>query len=326
MENTVPESILEFIKGHGAFVIVGHKEPDGDCIGSQLALASFLTRLGKKTALCSAGPFKRTEIKDWEPRFSSKLPEDFKRLEPACIVLDCSNIGRVGSLEEEVRGLPLAFIDHHATGEASGQAVFIEPEAQAVTILVQRLIEAMGEKPTTEEAEYLLFGLCTDTGFFRHLDEGGAPALGSALRLAQAGASPKKAFSRMYGGKSLNSRLLMGRILSRIEAYFDGRVLYSYETLEDTLEFGLEGRDSDMLYQLMQSISGCEAIMLVRQESEDTCTIGLRSKEKIDVGAIAAGLGGGGHRLASGLAIKGRIPDVKIKLLAAFEESLLPPS
>lgn len=324
MEARVPESIIEFIRKHEAFAIVGHKEPDGDCIGSQLALSSFLSRLGKKTALCSAGPFKRTEIKEWEPLFSPRLPEDFKRLEPACIVLDCSNIGRVGSLEEEVRGLPLAFIDHHAIGEASGEAVYIEPEAQAVTILVLRLMLAMGEDPTAEEAEYLLFGLCTDTGFFRHLDQGGAPALAAALRLAQAGASPKKAFSRMYGGKSLNSRLLMGRILSRIEAFFGGAVLYSYETLEDTREFGLEGRDSDMLYQLMQSVSGCEAIMLVRQESEDTCTVGLRSREKIDVGAIAAGLGGGGHRLASGLAIQGRIPEVKQKLLHAFEESLLP--
>jgi phosphoesterase RecJ-like protein len=324
MEKTVPKAILDFISRHEAFVVVGHKEPDGDCIGSQLAMASFLARLGKKTLLCSAGPFKRTEIKAWEGHFLPSPTTDFKALHPACIVLDCSNIGRTGAIEEELSGMPLAFIDHHPQGDPSGEAVFIEAEAQAVTLLILRLIEAMGEKPSKEEAEYLLFGLCTDTGFFRHLDEKGAPAFRAAASLAEAGASPKSAFSRMYGGKSLESRLLMARILGRVERFFSGALLYSYETLEDTREFGLEGRDSDMLYQLMQSVCGCEAIILVRQESEDGCTVGLRSREAIDVGAIAASLGGGGHRLASGLAIKGKIPQVKEKLLAAFQDALLP--
>lgn len=324
MPRTVPESIIHFLNEHGDFVIVGHREPDGDCVGSQLALASFLSRLGKGVLLCSAGPFKRTEIKGWEGLFHPSVPTEFKDRRPACIVIDCSSIGRIGSLEEDVRGMPLAFVDHHAIGEASGEAVFIDPECPAAALLALDIIEAMGEKPSKEEAECLLFGLCTDTGFFRHLDECGGAALVAAARLVEAGASPKAAFARMYGGKSLNSRLLMGRMLTRLETHFDGMLAYSYETLDDTREFGLEGRDSDALYQLIQAISGCEAIVLVRQESEDNCTVGFRSRDLVDVGAIAASLGGGGHRLAAGLSIKGLIPQVKERILEAFRNAPLP--
>jgi phosphoesterase RecJ-like protein len=324
MDVPVPSEILRFLTDHDSFAIVGHKEPDGDCIGSQLALASFLARKGKEVLLCSAGPFKRTEIKAWEGLFSASIPDSFKARKPACVIVDCSNVGRVGSLESDIGGLPLAFIDHHALGESSGQAIFIDPESPAVAFQVLELIEASGDAPTKEEAEFLFFGLCTDTGYFRHLDARSERIFRGASRLVAAGASPKEAFARMYGGKSMNSRLLLGRILNRLEAHFGGRLMYSYETLEDSQEFGIEGRDSDMLYQLIQSISGCEAIVIIRQESVENCTVGFRSRDAVDVGAVAASLGGGGHRQASGLFIAGKIPEVRDKILAAFEGALLP--
>ncbi len=325
MEIQVPSSIIDFFNSHSAFVIVGHKEPDGDCIGSQLALESFLRRRGKECLLCSSGPFKRTEIKEWESSFSSTIDGEFLKKNPACVVLDCSSISRIGSLEPEVQKLPLAFIDHHAVGESCGQASYVDPHAPAVTYLILKLIEAFGQTPTREEAEYLFFGLCTDTGFFRHLDTRSAPFFQGAARLVEAGASPTAAFVRMYGGKSIESRLLLGLILSRLERFFSDRLIYSYETLEDSKAFGLEGRDSDMLYQLIQSVSGCEAVVIIRQESVEACTVGFRSRESIDVAEIAASLGGGGHRQASGLYIAGTIPDVKEKILKAFEASLLQP-
>jgi len=77
-----------------------------------------------------------------------------------------------------------------------------------------------------------------------------------------------------------------------------------------------------MLYQLLLSISGCEAAMIIRQEGETDCTVGLRARERVDVGAIAASFGGGGHRLAAGLLVRGRIEEVRDKLIAAFEPSL----
>jgi phosphoesterase RecJ-like protein len=112
----------------------------------------------------------------------------------------------------------------------------------------------------------------------------------------------------------------LGIILSRTESYFEGKLIISTEQYEETQRYGLEGRDSDALYQLLQSIGGVEAIAIIRQEKPDNCTVGLRSLDSVDVAAIARSLGGGGHKNAAGLSINGLIPEIKTKILAAFEK------
>lgn len=315
----VPPELLDFIDRHGPFYVIGHKEPDGDCIGSQLALASFLKRSGKRAYLCSAGPFSRNEILPYESRFLLDAPPEKPSERAAALILDCSSLQRIGSVAESLPKVPIAFIDHHAAGSAIGDVLFIDDSAASVTAMVLLLIEAMGGRPNKEEAEYLLFGLGTDTGYFRHLDENSMETFEVAARLVAAGASPKKMYNLMYGGKSLLSRRLMGEILTRTEPHFDGAVLISFVTLQDQQRYGLASRDSDTLYQLLMSVSGCEAAMIIRQEGETDCTVGLRARDRIDVGSIAASFGGGGHRLAAGLSIRGGLEEVKKKLTAAFE-------
>jgi phosphoesterase RecJ-like protein len=314
----VPPELLDFIDRHGPFYVIGHKEPDGDCVGSQLALASFLKRSGKSAYLCSAGPFTRTEIMAYENRFMIEAPPEKASERAAALILDCSSLGRIGVVAETLPKVPIAFIDHHAAGNAAGDVVFIDDTAPSVTVMVLLLIEAMGGSPTKEEAENLLFGLATDTGFFRHLDEKTADTFQAVARLVQAGASPKRAYNLMYGGKSLNTRKLMGEILARTEQHFGGALLVSFVTLQDQQRYGLASRDSDSLYQLLLSVAGCEAAMIIRQESDSDCTVGLRARDRIDVGSIAASFGGGGHRLAAGLLLRGNLEEVKDKLTAAF--------
>lgn len=315
----VPHALLEFIDHYGTFYVIGHKEPDGDCVGSQLALASFLRRQGKEVTVCSAGPFTRTEIMPFEHRFTPIVPAERASERAAAFILDCSNLLRIGSVAESLPQVPLAFVDHHASSEASGEVVFIDDHSPSVTLMILALIEALDQKPTKEEAELLFFGLATDTGFFRHLDESSAATFSAASRLIQAGASPKRCFAQMNGGKSLISRRLMGEILTRTEPYYDGRLLVSYVTLEDQQRFGLASRDSDMLYQLLLGVAGCDAALIIRQESETDCTVGLRAHDRVDVGSIASRFGGGGHKLAAGLSIRGSIDEVREKLIVAFE-------
>jgi phosphoesterase RecJ-like protein len=316
---SVPPELLDFIDRYSTFYVIGHKEPDGDCVGSQLALASFLRRMGKEVTLCSAGPFTRTEVMPFEHRFAAEVPAELASERAAAFILDCSSLGRIGAVAETLPPVPLAFVDHHASGEASGSVVYIDDRAPAVTLMVLAIIEASGQRPTKEEAEMLFFGMATDTGYFRHLDDASQDTFAAASRLVAAGASPKRCFAMMYGGKSLISRKLMGEILMRTEPYYDGRLLVSYVTLEDQQRYGLASRDSDMLYQLLFGVSGCEAAMVIRQESETDCTAGLRARDRVDVGSIAARFGGGGHRLAAGLSIRGRIDEVREKLIAAFD-------
>ena len=319
-ENPVPGELLEFIREGGKFLIAGHKEPDGDCVGSQLVLASVLRRMGKEAVVCSAGPFKRSEVKPYEDLFAP-LPAEKSGLR--VIVVDCSAVDRTGDLEPFLEGLPLAMIDHHLVREdAAGPAlgpVYVDAHAPSTTFMILKLIEALGMEPAPEEAELLFFGLCTDTGFFRYVGSNGAAVFEAAAALVRLGADPRAAFHDIYSGKSLDSRRLLGIILSRAEAYYGGKLIYSCEEYEESCRYGLESRDSDSMYQLFQSISGAEAIAVIRQETPDFCSVGFRSRDWVNVGDVAASFGGGGHKLAAGFRIEGTIAEIKPRIIKAFE-------
>lgn len=314
----VPQELIGFIERHDCFYVLGHREPDGDCIGSQLALASFLKSRGKRVHVLSSGPFTRSEILLYESRFKSEAPPEREYERGAAIVLDCSSMARIGSVGETMPAVPVAFIDHHASSEIPGEADYLDPTAGAVTAMVYLLMKAMGHVPTQEEAELLFFGLCTDTGFFRHLDETGSETFEIAAALLRAGASPKRTFYAINGGKTLFSRKLLAEMLLRTEAYYGGKLLVSHVSLDDQQRYGIASRDSDILYQLLMSVGGCEACFVVKQEAEKQCTVGFRSREPVDVAAIAARFGGGGHKLAAGLSIPGTIDTVRAKLIQAF--------
>jgi len=320
-ENSVPEDIVTFIKTGSKFIIAGHKEPDGDCVGSQLALRSALIRMGKEALVCSAGPFKRTELKDYTNQFKC-IPTEEDKSGSRLILVDCSNMERIGDIHETLKKLPYAIIDHHAAANhppsTPQSPVYLDADSPSCTLLIKKLINAFDLELTKEEASLLLFGICTDTGFFRHLTDKDGEVFEAAAHLVRHGANPKKLFNIMNGGKSLNSRIQMGNILSRIESHFMGRLTISHETLEEFKVYGLEGRDSDGLFQMLLAIEGVEAAVIIRQECADNCTVSLRSVDKINVAQIAASFNGGGHKNASGLTMQGNISSVKKIILEAF--------
>jgi phosphoesterase RecJ-like protein len=320
---SVPLELLAFIRQGNKFLVAGHKEPDGDCVGSQLVLSSALKRLGKEVIPCSSGPFKRSEIIPYAGYFRGEAGAK-ERDGARVIVVDCAGLDRTGFLQSSLEGLPTAIIDHHATNEntlsTAEQPVFLDTKAPATCFMILAILEALELPLIPEEAELLLFGLCTDTGFFRHVDSNGAAAFAAAARLVEAGANPKQVYQAIYGGKNLNSRILLGRVLSRASACFGGKLILSEETYEETQRFGLEGRDSDNLYQLLQSVSGVEAIVIIRQETPENCTIGFRSRDRVNVAEIALLFGGGGHKNAAGSTVPGLIEEIRPRVIQAFEK------
>jgi phosphoesterase RecJ-like protein len=235
------------------------------------------------------------------------------------VVLDCSSLDRVGTLAEDVRDLLSVVIDHHSSGTPFGEIHFIDHNVPAVTLMVQYLIEAMGHTVDKVEAKWILFGFCTDTGFFRHLNSNQSDAFEAIGRLNKAGAAPKQIYSMIYGGRPLGTRVLLGKLLERTEALLDDRVLLTFETLQDKKTYGAENRDSDSLYQQLQTVEGCEAVIFIREEEEGNCTVGLRSNNSIDVGAIAHSFGGGGHKLAAGFSWTGERQEITRRLVDSFK-------
>ncbi|POQ98513.1 hypothetical protein AU468_13055 [Alkalispirochaeta sphaeroplastigenens] len=291
----VPEELKDFVLRYHSFAIAGHKEPDADCLGSQLALGSALRRLGKEVLLVNSGPFERQEILPFEHYFSPR-PESASF--EAVIIVDCSSADRIGPLADDIRGKPLAVVDHHASGERLQGVHFILPEVPAATILTLALIRSLGLDLTREEAEWLFLGLATDTGFFRFLAPHQHIAFLAAAELTQRGASPQGTDRFLSSGRSWESRQLIARLLQRAERLLEGSVLLTYQTAADEREFGRR-RDSDALYRLLLAVEGVRVVALVKEKPRG-CAISFRSTDTTDMGSLAASFGGGGHQKASG--------------------------
>ena len=315
------EQLHRFLERYQRFVIAGHSEPDGDCLCSQMALASILIRRKKEVQLLSPGPFKRPEILEYADRFSQSL--DPNRPQPeAAVVLDCSTIDRIGTLAEIIQGVPTAIVDHHASGEPFGDVRIIDPSAPSVTFLINRYMHEIGEVPNEEESTWLLFGLCTDTGFFRHLGGGSQDAFRAAADLIESGAAPKELYLKMYGSQSFLSRRLVGRLLERTESHFDGQLLLTWQTADDVRAFDGERGDSDAVYQQLQLVSRGRVIVFIRSEGDGKLSVGLRSLTSPDVGVVARNFGGGGHPNAAGYDSEGSIADEKQRIITAMEPLL----
>ena len=315
------KTILQALDKYDNFIIVGHQEPDGDCLCSQLALSSFLKRKGKKTRLLSAGPFNRPEIKDWEGFFTGSLSREDLTGNTLAIITDCSSPDRTGKQGENLKKIPIMVIDHHSSGDEFGDYRYIDPDSPSTTLLIQNIIEASGSELTREEADYIFLGFCTDTGFFRHIGSGKPEIFQAVSRLVAAGVSPNATHKVITGGRTHGSRRLLGRILERSRLYYNGKLILSWEELNDRDELETRDRDSDSMYHMLQSIAGIEAVAVIREEKTDLYSVGLRSNNDTDVGLIAKNFDGGGHRKAAGCTIEGSKKEVMDKIISAFKNS-----
>ncbi len=326
---TPPEKLLSFLNRYTRFFILGHSEPDGDCLGSQLSISILLDKLGAENHLYSPGPFRRPEIQEYAPLFSTRIPGTLtadarQKGDTAVLIMDCSTMERIGEkLRSDIEGLPLGVIDHHASGEQFGEVRWIEPSASSVTLMVHHIYKALNLNIEIKEAVFLFLGLCTDTGYFRHLEEGSETTFSMAADLVKAGVNPKRIFHKMNGNRSLPSRILLGTLLARTESHLNDRILVTWETLEEKKRFGPENRDSDLLYLQLQNIKNCQAVILVREETETECSVGLRSNNTIDVGALAARMGGGGHPRAAGFYSSKSRREIILELLDILTDQLL---
>jgi phosphoesterase RecJ-like protein len=310
---------LRFMRSHHSFIIVGHKEPDGDCIASQLAAASLLRLLGAEATLHSAGPFDRPEISAFAGSFASTIPEE-RRQGSAAVIVDCSTPDRTGPLGSRVAGLPCLVIDHHSAGEQFGDARFVDPSAPSTSVLIQQLFDDAGVPYDADTARLMLFGLCTDTGFFRHLGPNSSRTFHAIARLVEHGTSTADIYMMVYGMRELSARRLLAEMLSRTESHRGDRLLITWQTRADRERLSAYQRGEDDLYRLLQTIKDNVVVALIKEEGELMFSVGLRSTTAVDVGTIAASFGGGGHKQAAGFDIPGTLSHVKTTLL----DTLLP--
>ncbi|MDD4220228.1 MAG: bifunctional oligoribonuclease/PAP phosphatase NrnA [Sphaerochaetaceae bacterium] len=316
--------IIETIRSCSTAVVIGHVSPDGDCIHSQIAMQKLLQKLGIEAHLVNTGPFSRKEIKQYEPLFAPHIDAQLHAKNPLVVMVDCSTLDRIGYLADEIDGLTVLTIDHHASGEKFGDLTYIVPKSFSTTLCIMQFYKALDVDLTYEIADHIFFGLATDTGFLKFIGPYRGETFHLIGELVEMGVSPNDIYNRMEGGNSFNSQRFLGQLLLRAESLLDGRLMLVVEKPSDIEEFVISDRPSDSLYSHLLGVDNVEVVLYFKIVDTDVWELGLRASHSssIDVGAISATLGGGGHRKAAGATVTGKQKELQLKLINIIEKAL----
>lgn len=320
----VPSKIIDEIRSCTVAIVIGHVGPDGDCIHSQIAMQKLLQRLGVEVHLVNAGPFARKEIKQYEPLFAPHVDKRLYERDPLVVMVDCSTLDRIGYLSEEIEGLTILTIDHHASGSKFGDLSYIVPKSFSTSLCVMQFYKALSVEMTYEIADHIFFGLATDTGFLKFIGPYRGETFHLMGELVELGVSPNDIFNRMEGGNTFSSQQFLGRLLLRAESLLEGRLMVVTEQPEDLDKFSTADRPSDALYAHLLGVDDVEVVLYFKIVDANVWEIGFRASHSssVDVGKISAELGGGGHRKAAGATVSGSLPALKAQLVQTIKSTL----
>lgn len=321
-----PVELLDFLKREDRFLIATHSSPDGDAIGSAVALALILESLGKKAVVFDQDPV---------PEQYRFLPESSRMFTPetiadagisleACrnlILVDCNDLSRVTKRENLLSrfGYQHALvIDHHATPTSFGTLRWIEPDAAATGLMILAVADALEVSVTPAMAMNLYAALVVDTGNFR-FENTSPQVLYAAARLAEAGANPTLISRSLFESWSSGRLALFGRFLRTLEMI--GPVAVALITRDMLAETGTVPDDTETFVEFLKINREADAAMLIRELEPDYYKISLRAKGVVDVAAIAVQFGGGGHKNAAGCEMRGDLSSVKQQILAEIKAS-----
>ncbi|MEK7721988.1 MAG: bifunctional oligoribonuclease/PAP phosphatase NrnA, partial [Elusimicrobiota bacterium] len=311
----------DLIVNSGTFFLAGHLNPDGDTIGSMLAIASVLKRLGKKVRMFSQDPVpENLRFLPHAKNIRSRLPSASARFD-AAILLECSNPARGGNLEPVLkRAAKVVNIDHHKTSEFYGDINIVEPYSSSTAEIVYRLFYNMNVKVTRREASCLYTGIVTDTGRF-HFPATSPRTLEVASRLLETGFKFSRVNDLLYATKTCEGLKILGRALDSLEMKAGGKLAVFTVKASDFKELGARSEHTENVINFGLMPPGVKVAVMFREE-DDRIGVTFRSRGHLDVSVVAKTFGGGGHRNASGCRIKGTLQTAREKVLGALSRLL----
>jgi bifunctional oligoribonuclease and PAP phosphatase NrnA len=312
--------LVDLVRRHHRFLLTTHVRPDGDGLGSMLALADVLELQGKETQLVIASTL--------PPRYQFLIPADrISRFDPAAasqfrpdmtLVLDTGTWNQLGDFGPYLRSMtvPKAVIDHHLTQDDLGATRFVNVKAEATGRLIFELIGALGGPLTQPAANALFVALAMDTGWFHHSNTTAA-TFDLASDLAAAGAEVNTLYQHLYEENTLSRLKLMGLVLERLHVTQGGHVAYSEIYSEDYVTTGAVPQDTEDLVNFTLSLAGVEVGLLFLEQPRGGVKVSLRSRAQVDVARVAEQFGGGGHRQAAGATLSMSVSDAQARVLTA---------
>jgi phosphoesterase RecJ-like protein len=314
--------IGEFLRSRPAFRILSHVDPDGDSVGSSLALFWVLRDLGKRVRVHFPGDVPEFyRFLAGAERAMDRVPER-PGAEEAIIVLDSTSPERLGPLADLLApGTPVVNVDHHPDNAGFGDLAWVDPTAAATALLVFELCRDARLPLGSDAAEGLYVGILTDTGrfTFRNTD---SRALAAAAELTGLGARAGFLASRVYEERSPGATKLLGLALATLELHQGGRVACLHVTQEMIAAAGALPEDAEGFATYARSIRGVVVGIFLREAEDGLIKISFRSNGGIPIDGLAGQFGGGGHPAASGARVSGPLAKAKESVLRAIAELL----
>jgi phosphoesterase RecJ-like protein len=321
------DQIIHQIKNSRNILLASHADPDGDAVGSLIALGRTLIQLEKKTTLYNASSIPAVY------RFLPSVDLIENRIEAdavydLAIILDCGDLSRVGDAVNAINRIPeIINIDHHISNTRFGSLQLIDPNACATAEIVYRLIKALAVPIDKDTAVSVYTGILTDTGSFRFSNTN-QTAFAISKEMTAIGVDPYHVAQQVYGTYSLERIKLLNLALDSIEISGNGKLSIMTVTRSMLEETGTQPEDIDGLINYARRIEDIKVAALIQEQKNGISGtsnltrfhVSLRSNGSVDVAAIASAFGGGGHFSAAGFQIESTLTELKSEIATLSEK------
>ena len=312
------DEILKEINNAETIVISAHESPDGDAVGSCMAMKLILEQMGKKPDVI---------IPEYSRLFNflPKIDEVKKKSDVECydlaIFLDCANLARLVGREYFEKAKKTIVIDHHGSNNMYGDLNYVNPASPACCEVLAGMMEYYQMNITKDIGTCIMTGIITDTGGFRHSTIT-ADTFDFTAELIRKGVNVRDIYKKTLRTQTKANFLLSQIVMERMEILEDGKVTFTYIDLKDEEKVNAEPGDHEGLVELGRDLEGVEVAIFVREKEENTYRISLRSGNSVNVSDICLVFGGGGHPRAAGATVQGTLEEVKEKLLKEVRKAL----
>jgi phosphoesterase RecJ-like protein len=320
---------VQLIREHRRFLLTTHVRPDCDALGSCLGMAGVLEHLGKHVRIVNGqatppnlkfiDPDKRIQAIGVDLQPGELLADPFDLL----MILDTSAWAQIGPMGDVVRSTKAkkVVLDHHESSDDLGAELFKDTKAEATGRLVVEAAGKLGVPITPSIARPLFAALATDTGWFR-FGSTTSETFRVAAQLVDAGAAPCDLYHGLYETNTLARTKLIGRILARTEAEFDGKLVHTAALLEDFRATGALPTDTEDVINLTLQVGTALVAMIMVEQQAGGFKISFRSRSAVDCSKLAEQFGGGGHKAAAGAFINEPLEAARAKLLSAIRDAM----
>jgi phosphoesterase RecJ-like protein len=304
-------------RGH-RFLITAHVKPDGDSIGSQLALAGALRALGKNV---------RVVNRDAAPPALQAFPgvpaiecrADAGGGFDAAFVLECGDLARTGL--SGLEGNTIVNIDHHPGNSMFGAINWFDADAAACGEMVFDVVRALDVPLSAEMATHLYVAILTDTGSF-HYSNVSPRTFDICRQLLEAGVDPVAVARTVFDSNTVGRLRLFGAVMSTLDTDAKGRLATIRLDRAMAEESGGHADDTEGLINMPLTVREIQAVVFFKEADGGTFRVSFRSKGSIDVGAVAAGFGGGGHKNAAGCTVAGTLDEARARVLPLVDAAI----